>query len=72
MDSLEVVSERVKEHDRRIEGIEAMSKDTARGAAALLVVTERHSEQLAVLMRVVYGGLGIAVTAVMGILIKGR
>lgn len=69
---IDVVEERVREHDRRISDIENISHETARSAQSLLVITERHSTQLDVVMRVVYGGLGLSVTAVLGMFLKTR
>lgn len=72
MNSLDVVAEKVKEHDRRLSNLEDMTKETADGAADLLVVSTQHSEQINTLKNVVYGGLGLALTTVLGILLKSK
>lgn len=69
-ESIEVISEKVNEHTRRIEQLEDMTKETAAGAAVLLVISTKHSEQLEIIRNIVYGGLGLALTTIIGIFLK--
>lgn len=72
MESLDVVSERVRDHDRRIDNLEKLTKETSDGAANLLVISTKQSEQLDTLKNVVYGGLGLAITTVIGIILRSK
>lgn len=70
MSGIEVISEQIREHERRISGVEDMAHETAEGARDLLVVTERHAVQLDMLMKVTYGSLGLAITSVIGMMVR--